>query len=409
MAMKMRVTALLMLALLTGCTLSKVKQQAEELGSIASVDGQVRVDGGLSGQVYAEAYLASGQAFELKSSVLADGGGRYQFHLLPGQYAFAAFIDQNGNAARDPEEPGSYLGMETLTPQRYDIEPQTGTDLPPLVISGPLQRPQHITVTQASTPLMANTGRVHSLDEPMFSGEAATMGLWRPRDFVAQYGGGLVFLEPYDPGRTPVLFVHGIGGSAREFSDIIASLDKSRFQAWVFQYPSGAGLETIAAVLEQALARVYAEHAFEELVLVAHSMGGLMSRDYVLKYAASKPDYRLALAVTINSPLLGMDSAAMGVKTAPFVLASWIDVATGSDFIRDVHATPWPADVPYHLVFSWLPGKEGDGVVPLKGQLSRPLQREAQEIHGFQAGHAAVLRDSEFIEFLNGLLALVER
>jgi hypothetical protein len=98
-----------------------------------------------------------------------------------------------------------------------------------------------------------------------------------------------------------------------------------------------------------------------------------MIRDFVLTHAATEAPYKLALVMTINSPLLGIDSAAMGVKLPPFTIPSWRDVASGSEFIRNVHASRWPQDVPYHLVFSYLKGKDGDGVASLSKQLNQSL------------------------------------
>jgi hypothetical protein len=133
-------------------------------------------------------------------------------------------------------------------------------------------------------------------------------------------------------------------------------------------------------------------------------MGGLMIRSYVMKQQQSATPYDLQFVVTINSPLYGMESAANGVKNSPVVIQSWIDVARGSAYVKRVHRWAWPDSILYHLMFSYLPGEDGDGVVPLNSQLSASLQREATQIHGFEAQHAGILKEAVFIDKLNEIL-----
>src|SRR5262249_57488837 len=51
-------------------------------------------------------------------------------------------------------------------------------------------------------------GEVVTLDDARFSDEAARVGLWRPVEFLEDYGAGIYFLEPYHPNRPSLLFVH---------------------------------------------------------------------------------------------------------------------------------------------------------------------------------------------------------
>ena len=397
------------LALLAGCTVMEIKKDSEEAKELTTVSGRVILEGSVTGTPQVQAHHVTGPTtFETVRNAATDEQGVYQINIWPGEYAFSAYIDENGNGKYDSSEPGTYFGMEERQPTRIAISKDKEAPLPDLILSGPMKRPGGIEVVPALSLRVENTGKVHSLDEEMFSRESANMGLWRPMKYEKEFGGGIMFLEPYDPDRIPVLFVHGIGGTAREFSDMIDNLDTTRFQAWVYQYASGFNLSPNADFMINALAAQHSELGFEQLVLIAHSMGGLMSRGYIHKYTEHSPGYKIPLAMTINSPLMGMDSAAMGVKTSPLTVASWHDVASGSEFVRTAHATPWPEDIPYHLVFSFLEGEEGDGTVPLSSQLTRPLQREATQIHGFKAGHALVLKDEEFIAVFNEILAEVD-
>ena len=154
----------------------------------------------------------------------------------------------------------------------------------------------------------------------------------------------------------------------------------------------------------KALNQLHNIYAFSDVQIIAHSMGGLMSRSLLMKQQV-KPSFDISLFVTINSPLYGMDGAASGVKHSPIVIPSWRDVASGSDYVTRVHDWRLPADIPYHLIFSYLKEEDGDGVVPLSSQLSQSLQDEAIKIYGFNAQHAGILKMPELATRLNQILA----
>jgi pimeloyl-ACP methyl ester carboxylesterase len=303
------------------------------------------------------------------------------------------------------EEDATYLGIENTMPTTITVAEKQTVNIGALAIKGPIETRTGIEVRNALTKVTANIGRVIALDDPMFSHENAAMGFWRPFDYADQYGGGLMMLQEYEEKKTPVVFVHGITGTGLEFEPVIASLDRERFQAWVLQYPSGVSLDLVSDYFLESLDQLHIRYQFPRVIVVAHSMGGLMARSFVMKHQQSGASYSLSMVMTINSPLYGMDSAAKGVKLSPIVIPAWRDVASGSDFVNKVHAWHWPREIPYHLVFSFLPHKEGDGVVPMRSQLSLSLQDEAVKIHGFQAQHAEVLRDDEFIKRFHSILS----
>ena len=73
-------------------------------------------------------------------------------------------------------------------------------------------------------------------------------------DLLKEGYAGIYFLEPYAKDKTPVLFVHGIGGSPRDLEDIIAALDRRRFQPWLMNYPSGLDIRALGDGLVGLLA-----------------------------------------------------------------------------------------------------------------------------------------------------------
>ena len=101
---------------------------------------------------------------------------------------------------------------------------------------------------------------------------------------------GLFMIEPYQPGKTPVVFVHGLLSDpftwANLANEIRASPDlRERYQIWGFEYATGEPfLLSAAALRRQLLAarRQLDPHgidpALSRIVLVGHSMGGLVSK-----------------------------------------------------------------------------------------------------------------------------------
>jgi pimeloyl-ACP methyl ester carboxylesterase len=100
----------------------------------------------------------------------------------------------------------------------------------------------------------------------------------------------LYMLRPYDPGKIPVVFVHGLFSSARAWVQTINELQNTpaiaaRYQFWMFMYPTGQPIPGSAARFRQALTAAretldpaHTDRALDEMVLVGHSMGGLLSK-----------------------------------------------------------------------------------------------------------------------------------
>jgi pimeloyl-ACP methyl ester carboxylesterase len=95
---------------------------------------------------------------------------------------------------------------------------------------------------------------------------------------------GLYMLEPYDPDRIPVIFVHGLVSTPQMWADTINEMEadaelRGRFQYWVFHYPTGNPLTYSALRFREELARVERAHPMPRgFVMIGHSMGGLVAR-----------------------------------------------------------------------------------------------------------------------------------
>lgn len=95
---------------------------------------------------------------------------------------------------------------------------------------------------------------------------------------------GLYMLQPYDPDRIPLIFVHGLISTPRMWRNVINEIEadaslRGRFQCWVFSYPTGNPPAYSAERLREELSKVYQLYPrARDCVLVGHSMGGLLSR-----------------------------------------------------------------------------------------------------------------------------------
>ena len=147
--------------------------------------------------------------------------------------------------------------------------------------------------TDLSTPL------AYSLSDPMFQRtDIGTRGLLNPRD--SQCLQGIYLLEPYDPRKVPVLMVHGLWSSLITWMEMFNDLHgnheiRDSYQFWFYLYPTGQPFWLTAAQLRQDLRKArevldpqHASPALDRMVLVGHSMGGLVSR---LQTLESRDDY----------------------------------------------------------------------------------------------------------------------
>jgi pimeloyl-ACP methyl ester carboxylesterase len=101
---------------------------------------------------------------------------------------------------------------------------------------------------------------------------------------------GLFALAPYEPGKIPVVFVHGLLSSPRTWVDLANDLRvvpgfNDCFQVWAFRYNTGQPFLAAAARLRQDLDEIVRtvdpegkDPALRHMVLLGHSMGGLVSK-----------------------------------------------------------------------------------------------------------------------------------
>ena len=108
------------------------------------------------------------------------------------------------------------------------------------------------------------------------------MAMLRPENYEER--AGLYMLEPYDPDRIPVMLIHGLTSIPQMWVPTISAVEsdpeiRGHYQFWVFAYPTGDPIALSALKLRESLARVYQLYPkTKDVVLISHSMGGLLSQ-----------------------------------------------------------------------------------------------------------------------------------
>ena len=102
---------------------------------------------------------------------------------------------------------------------------------------------------------------------------------------------GLFLIEPYQPDKIPVVFIHGLMSSPDTWVQMINALKndpviRNRYQFWFYSFSSGVPVMATAGDLRKVLLAAREELGttpealanFDKMVLIGHSMGGLVSR-----------------------------------------------------------------------------------------------------------------------------------
>ena len=118
----------------------------------------------------------------------------------------------------------------------------------------------------------------------------------------------MILIQPYEPGRIPVVFVHGTASSPVWWAEMLNTLRadpviRKRFQFWFYQYNSSRMVLLSAADLRDTLTSMVKkldperkDPALQQMVVVGHSQGGLLT-----KLTAVAPGDRLWKAISDKS------------------------------------------------------------------------------------------------------------
>ena len=385
-----------------GCMFSDLKKEIQEEKSTYSLFGRVEGISRTENDVFVLLYSKKDNGPQLDRYTLPDDTGTYSFFIAPGTYWVVGFKDRNHNQRHDPGEPvgawgrpdeiivtgGTKTEVKKIALDNLDIELAPG----PFPLAGAVATVEDFTLMSSS---LYKLGQVASWSDPVFDDNHGSNGFWKPMTFLRDQGVGIYFMSPFDPQKIPILFVHGAAGTPRSWKPMATSLDLNRFQPWVFYYPSGLRLDQISTALNIMVQRLQADYGFERMGVVAHSMGGLVSRSFILKHMVNGLG-TVRVFVSISTPWGGMAMAAEGVKSAPEAIPSWYDVEPESEFIQQIFDDPFSPQVPHYLLFGYQ-GKcsmfmaNNDGTVEVSSQLDLRAQKDAKDVRGFDDDHMSIL------------------
>lgn len=104
---------------------------------------------------------------------------------------------------------------------------------------------------------------------------------------------GMYFLEPYRKDKIPVVMVHGLMSSPETWVEMFNDLRgdpelRHKYQFWFYAYPTGLPILYSGSLLRNELNEIRSKFDpdnsnpnFDQMVLIGHSMGGLLSRQMV--------------------------------------------------------------------------------------------------------------------------------
>jgi pimeloyl-ACP methyl ester carboxylesterase len=191
---------------------------------------------------------------------------------------------------------GSLVGVRAITP-RENFAPFKGISAP---VTATLDFKGNAATLSLRRPAKEQTAPVQGKPRPLAADFSAPISYYKPPSNLLLFGlmgmlrgnnmmdkTGLYFLQPYDPERIPIVFVHGLVSTPFDWVKTINGLQadptiRKHYQFWVFGYPTGNPILYSALRLREELAKVdklYPNH--RPYVLVGHSMGGILSHAQV--------------------------------------------------------------------------------------------------------------------------------
>ncbi|MCR9245865.1 MAG: DUF413 domain-containing protein [bacterium] len=369
-------------------------------------------------EVFAVAAFSSEFRANELVDVMHDVGVNRHFGLdLPaGDYELLALQDRDGDGVYRRDE---VVGLTSLAlPEAagqgrvasgvvIELRSTTSVDWS---IGLPVER-----VVGAADSLFFPRGTIRALADPIFADEMVTLGLYDPAAFFERAPTLFYALEEDIVFKTPVIFVHGAGGSAREFEDMVAQLDRRRFKPWFFHYPSGADLEQLGELFHDIFlsGEAVAPNPFVPTVIIAHSMGGLVVREALRRLEDRESEPWRVEFISLATPFGGHPSADGVGDRGVLILPSWRGLDPAGDFLAELHREPLPASVRHHLFYAYDNdamvkfGENSDGVVPLSSQLHPAAQRQAARQLGLASTHTGILRDRAALAAVQDMLAAV--
>jgi pimeloyl-ACP methyl ester carboxylesterase len=392
---------------LLDCTLINLKKDANKGLESTVVIGHIYKNFPGNGPIIVAA-CSMNKGKEIAHYTVLHDSGEYELMVGQGNYYVFAFWDKNSNLIYEAGEPAGQHGDPKLVNVPavgvvFDIDiviTEEGNNVTiPYDTKISSVRPQKLHSRQA--------GAITDLGNERFAEENGAKGFWEPYSFFKQFGGNIYFLEEYDPKKTPILFIHGAGGSPKGWRYFIDNIDRNRFQPWFFYYPTGARIDSMSYLLLWKLSNLQAKYQFTKIYITAHSMGGLVARSFIVNYGQQFPYVKLF--ISLATPWGGDKMAEYCVQQSPAVIPSWIDMQPEGDFIKSLYRKKLPEHVSFYMFYGHRGNRNpfrsnNDGTITLASLLDYRPQSEAKMNYAFNEDHASIVFSKEVLAQYNTIL-----
>ena len=208
--------------------------------------------------------------------------------------------------------------------------------------------------------------RVHAQDQ---------LEAWFPEEMQPVGVYGLFALGDQASGRDAprVVLIHGLDEPGNIWDELTPALERAGFNVWDFRYPNDQAIDRSAELLAEHWSQL---EAIGPVVLIGHSMGGLVARDFVTRLLHPEGlepivrGPRVAGVILVGTPNQGSDWSRLRIwlelreqllpgGDKPF---SWfaslhdgtgaakIDLRPGSVFLQNLNERKWPTEIPLQII-----------------------------------------------------------
>lgn len=140
--------------------------------------------------------------------------------------------------------------------------------------------------------------------------------------------------------RTPIVLIHGYRCNRGTWVRLHAALRRAGWPVLTVNLePAGASIASFAKQLARRIDEALLESGTERVILIGHSMGGLVARHYVARFG----DGAVRAVITLGTPHHGTEIARLGVG------ACAQEMLPGSTFLREL---PGSIAVPLVSIYS---------------------------------------------------------
>ena len=397
------------LPVMAGCSLAYPCRHVATSTDFNILAGYITCSPSWSGTIVVAAYGKEHDKIDIGDSTILDGPGPYELMVPQGYTHVLVFGDENKDLALENGEPVQ-IDSDNQAPL-IKINGMTITS--DIAISAEIRKasdyPVGFTISKDKPKNLRSrpTGEIVDLNDDIFEERYGAQGYWAPKTFLKEIGANIFFLEDYEPDKTPVLFIHGATGSPRGWRSFIESMDRARFQPWFFYYPSGAPVKSMSNLLFWKLLKLRKKYHFDSIFIIAHSMGGLVARSFIMDFGNRFPFVRLFLSIA--TPWGGDKLAEYGVQHSPLVVPCWQDLQPDGNFLNSLYRRHLPEAIDFYLFFGHKGDRNpfrsnNDRIISLASLLDPRSQSDAKMVVGFNEDHDSILCSKEVLLKYNAII-----